>query len=450
LDPVLRFGALFGIGLASSLGIFVLKWSSLTDRLQSGGVGDVSFAFAIAALVCLCTALALADLAARHPSAGGAFSYCHRSLGPFVGNLVGWCLVLEFTVVASSAARGWAGTTFPIRFEHEASLPAAVAAFSAFLLLLLRIRIMAAILIGLVAVQLVAALLFAGAAVAGAGEPTAYMPAVAESLIGSPSPAIVLFLTAMTGFEVVAMAGEDAVRPRRTVPWAIVTCVLTMLLLYFSVTLAVFSLAALPATSGPAQESAQLVLALAGDKLGSALVTISTQVGYPAMLLALCYAQVRLYLAMSRRRLLPGWFARVSTTGIPIRLTLLCGAITALLATFGPPETLIGLAEAILPFVFAMIALSLLISRWRSGEDEPETEHGFEVPLPWFVAAISLFGCGYVFFHLSADLYWQVAGWLFAAVLASLIAYFRGELPSGLDPAETIGETTAEGWLEQL
>lgn len=95
LEPVLGFGALVAIGLGATLGVFVLKWSSLTGRLISGPGWDVHFAYAVAGLVALCTALAFADLAGRYPSAGGAFTYAHRSLGPFLGNLVGWCLFLN-------------------------------------------------------------------------------------------------------------------------------------------------------------------------------------------------------------------------------------------------------------------------------------------------------------------------------------------------------------------
>lgn len=330
------------------------------------------------------------------------------------------------------------------------SLPAALMGFSAFLLLLLRMRAVAGILVALVTAQVLATLLFGGAAAAGAGDLPPHTFAGPQSGPISADAAIVLFLVGMTGFEVIAMAGEDAVRPRHALPWAIVACVLTVLILYLAVAVAALAATPVPVSGPPAPDGPRLVAALVGDKLGAFLLALSSQAGFPAMLLALSYAQVRLYLAMSRRRSLPSWFAGVSDTGAPIRLTLLCGGITALLAALRPPATLLQLAGAILPLVFAIVALSMVVTRWRAGSEEPETETGFETPLAGLVAGISIVGCGYVFFHLSSEVYLQVAGWLFAAVLASLIAYFRGELPSGLDPAEEIGKTTAKEWLDQL
>jgi len=452
LEPVLGLGAIVAIGLGATFGSFILKWSIFAGPLITGAATEVLLLYVLGGVVFICIALAFADLAGRYPSAGGAFTYCHRSLGRFVGNLVGWCLVLEFTVFASSAARAWAENTFPTWPETPASLLAAAAAFCFFLLLLLRMRAVAAIIGALVSVQVIAVLVFIGTSAAGVGDASLYDQGVGESALASGIPPVVLIFLAMTGFEVVAMSGEDARSPRRSLPWAIVSCVLVVLSLHLAITVVALWSAASWGGVAAAPSHTQLISALGGDELGTALTTISFHVGLPAMLLALAYAQVRLYLAMSRQRFLPAWLTRVSASGAPVRLTLLCGAVTALLAGFGPPGKLLDLAEAILPLVFAMVALSMVVTRWRAGaeEPEPETDPRFETRVPWLVAAIAILGCGYVFLHRAPDVYLAVAGWLFAAVLASLIAYFRGEPPSGLDPAETIVETAAEGWLDRL
>ena len=65
--------------------------------------------FVISALACAFAGLAYAEFASIVPSSGSAYTYTYASLGEFIAFLVGWNLILEYTVTASAVASGWSG-----------------------------------------------------------------------------------------------------------------------------------------------------------------------------------------------------------------------------------------------------------------------------------------------------------------------------------------------------
>src|SRR3546814_1874760 len=61
----------------------------------------VLISFAIAGAICACAALAYAELAAMLPAAGSAYSYSYMVLGEVIAWVVGWSLILEYSLVRS-------------------------------------------------------------------------------------------------------------------------------------------------------------------------------------------------------------------------------------------------------------------------------------------------------------------------------------------------------------
>ena len=64
--------------------------------------------FVITAVVCLFTALCYAELAAMVPSSGSAYTYAYASLGELAAWVIGWDLILEYTIGNIAMAIGWA------------------------------------------------------------------------------------------------------------------------------------------------------------------------------------------------------------------------------------------------------------------------------------------------------------------------------------------------------
>jgi APA family basic amino acid/polyamine antiporter len=93
-----------GVGAIVGTGIYTLT-----------GVGAeragpaVILAFAIAGAVCACAALAYAELATMIPAAGSAYTFSYAALGETAAWVVGWSLILEYSLACSTVAVGWAG-----------------------------------------------------------------------------------------------------------------------------------------------------------------------------------------------------------------------------------------------------------------------------------------------------------------------------------------------------
>src|SRR6476661_806302 len=69
----------------------------------------VLLSFLVAGVVCACAALAYAEMATMMPAAGSAYTYSYTVLGETIAWVVGWSLILEYTLVVSTVAVGWSG-----------------------------------------------------------------------------------------------------------------------------------------------------------------------------------------------------------------------------------------------------------------------------------------------------------------------------------------------------
>ena len=69
----------------------------------------VLISFIIAGIVCACAALAYAELSTMMPAAGSAYTYSYSALGEAIAWVVGWSLILEYSLVVSTVAVGWSG-----------------------------------------------------------------------------------------------------------------------------------------------------------------------------------------------------------------------------------------------------------------------------------------------------------------------------------------------------
>ena len=94
-----------GIGVLIGTGVFVLAGEAAA--LYSGPA--VSLSFLISGVVCALAALCYAEFASTVPVAGSAYTFSYASLGEFIAWMIGWDLILEFTLGAATVAKGWSG-----------------------------------------------------------------------------------------------------------------------------------------------------------------------------------------------------------------------------------------------------------------------------------------------------------------------------------------------------
>src|SRR5256714_6275123 len=115
----------FGVGVIIGSGIFGLAGKAA--GVQAGPA--VALSFVVAGIACALAALCYAEFASTVPVAGSAYTFSYASLGELVAWIIGWDLILELALGASTVAVGWsqyfadvlksAGITLPERIYTE-------------------------------------------------------------------------------------------------------------------------------------------------------------------------------------------------------------------------------------------------------------------------------------------------------------------------------------------
>src|SRR5207253_7466588 len=92
-----------GIGAVIGAGIFVL--SGEVASLHAGPA--LTLSIVLAGVACVFAGLCYAELASMIPVAGSAYTYAYATLGELVAWIIGWDLILEYSLSSSTVAVGW-------------------------------------------------------------------------------------------------------------------------------------------------------------------------------------------------------------------------------------------------------------------------------------------------------------------------------------------------------
>jgi len=429
---LLGIGAIVGTGIYTLTGVGVAK----------AGPGIV-VAFAIVGLVCACVALAYAELATLMPAAGGAYTYSYAVLGEALAWIIGWSLILEYSLVVSAVAVGWSayavgfltsiGVALPpdlIAGPHAGGLiniPAVLIIAVVTGLLLLGTRESATVNAVLVVIKCAALAVFI-AVVLPAFDPSHFQPLMPFGFnkhtdasgveVGVMAGAAIVFF-AFYGFDAVATAAEETRNPARDLTIGILGSMIVCTILYMLVAAA--AVGALPfgdfASSG---EPLALILRLMDQPLAAQIVAAAVIVGVPTVILAFFYGQTRIFYVMARDGLLPRRLGRVSARGVPVLVTLFTAVIVGVLAGLLPLDEIAALANAGTLAAFTAVGVSLLVLRWR----DPSRRRVFRAPLAWVIGPLGIAGCLYLLFSLPTMtqlwfLVWNVVGLLIYVVWSS-------------------------------
>ncbi|KAL6954477.1 Carnitine O-acetyltransferase mitochondrial [Sarracenia purpurea var. burkii] len=118
---------LIAIGVGSTIGAGVYILVGTVAREHSGPA--LTLSFLIAGIAAALSAFCYAELASRCPSAGSAYHYSYICVGEGVAWLIGWALILEYTIGGSAVARG-VSPNLALLFGGADSLPAFLARHS--------------------------------------------------------------------------------------------------------------------------------------------------------------------------------------------------------------------------------------------------------------------------------------------------------------------------------
>ena len=106
LHKVLNVRDLTFFGIAAIIGGGI--YSSIGQACYEGGPG-VIFLFIICAVACGFAALCYAEFSSRIPVSGSAYTYAYASFGELFAWIIGWALLMEYSIGNIYIAFSWSG-----------------------------------------------------------------------------------------------------------------------------------------------------------------------------------------------------------------------------------------------------------------------------------------------------------------------------------------------------
>ena len=418
----LGVGAIVGTGILTLIGVGA-------DRAGPA----VLLSFVVAGAICACAALCYAEMATAIPASGSAYTYSYAVLGEVIAWVVGWSLILEYSLVVATVAVGWsgyatgflmglgvvlpaaltqgpavAGSLFDGTFRLTAigvNLPAIFIIAVVAALLSLGTRESARINTALVILKIVTLALFVAVALPhfdsanlhpfapyGMGS-TAGDGGVKYGMMGAA--AIIFF--AFYGFDAISTAAEEAKDPKRDLAIGIVGSMVACTIIYIVVALtAVGALSFTRFSNSP--EPLALILREIGQGGVATVVAAAAAIALPTVILGFLYGQSRIFLVMARDGFLPPALAKVSARGTPARVTAMTAVFVSIIAALTPLDVIASLANAGTLCAFIAVAACVLAFRLR----KTPPSGGFRTPAAWVVAPAAIVGCLYLFTSLQS------------------------------------------------
>ena len=109
-----------GIGAVIGAGFFVLTGHAAAENAGPA----ISLSFVIGGIACAFAGLCYAEMASTVPVAGSAYTYAYATMGEFIAWLIGWDLILEYMVGATTVAIGWSGYVTSLLRDIGINIPA--------------------------------------------------------------------------------------------------------------------------------------------------------------------------------------------------------------------------------------------------------------------------------------------------------------------------------------
>ena len=375
------------------------------------------------------------ELTTSIPHAGGPFAYAHHAFGPLGGYLAGMATLIEF-VFAPPAIALAIGAYLHVQFPGLEPKHAAVAAYVVFMTLnIVGVQIAAAFELFVTILAIFELLVFMGVVSPGfswahfahggwAGSP--HFGTGAFSGMFAAIPFAIWFFLAIEG---VAMAAEEARNPKRSIPIAYVTGILTLVALAVGVMIFAGGAGDWTKLSNINDPLPQAMKSIVGEHSGWMHMLVWLGLfGLVASFHGIILGYSRQIFALARAGYLPEWLAKVHPRFRTPHRAILAGGAIGIAAIYSDElvqfagQTLtanivtMSVFGAIVMYIVSMLAL------FKLRRSEPGLERPFRAPVfPYFPA----FALGAALVSLGAMVYYnREVALVFALFVALGYGYF--------------------------
>ena len=413
----LGIGAVIGGGIFTLTGIAAHDWAGPA----------LALAFVLAGTACTFAALCYAEFASILPVEGSAYAYSYGTVGEFFAWFIGWNLILEYMMGATTVAVSWSGyfekllhlfninlpmylTNDPFTaaekveklraageiapdFAFAVNLPAFVIVWIVTWVLVKGIK-EAASTNNIIVIMKVAAVIFVIVVGAFYVDTANWHPFIPDPVVdetgathfgfdGVVTAASIIFF-AYIGFDAVSTQAGEAINPTKDIPFAIIASLLICTVFYILVSLVLTGMVKydtldLKAPVASAFEDAGLPIAMY-------IVTIAATAGLTSVMLVMMLSQTRIFLGMAKDGLLPkSLFGAIHPKfKTPWKSTIFVGGIVSVVSALTPIDKVSEMCSSGTLLAFAMICGAVWLLRVR----EPNIERPFRVPfLPVIASA---------------------------------------------------------------
>ncbi len=453
LKPTLSATALVMLGIGAIIGAGLF---SITGQVVAENTGPaVTYSFIIAGLGCAFAGLCYAEFASMIPVAGSAYTYSYTTFGEFIAWIIGWDLILEYSVAAAVVAISWTGYLNKMLAFYDIHLPVslttsvfdeaeggiinlpAVLIVTMMSLLLMKGTKESAWVNGIIVslkVAVVLAFILLGWGYINYDNYTPYLPENTGVFgdfgwSGVMAGAAIVFF-AYIGFDAVSTAAQEAKNPKRDMPIGILVSLAICTVLYILFAHVMTGLANYKEFGEGTDRLAPVATAISHTPylwIQKAII-LAILAGYGSVILVSLMGQSRVFFSMSKDGLLPPVFSQLHPKfGTPAKSNLILLALVSLFAAFVPKDIVGEMASIGTLFAFVLVCIGVLIMRYgkkfknHNTVDGVQTvTNGFKTPWVPVVPVLGIIFC----LGMMVSLGWETWVRLFVWLGIGFIIYF--------------------------